>query len=93
MMVATIASTATSSMPVPSRGWLNDPYTLGHRSLERARIYVKWMSIRRGLVRRLNERDSSAAMSPAARLRRISSNALHVVRQIRPLWTAHAGTH
>jgi hypothetical protein len=31
-----------------------------------ARFYVKWMSIRRGLVRRLNERDRSA-MAPAAR--------------------------
>src|SRR6202158_5589612 len=30
------------------------------------------MSIRRGLVRRHNERDSSAAMTPAARLRRKS---------------------
>src|SRR5260370_31070405 len=36
------------------------------------RFYTKRMSIRSGLVRRPNWRDSSAAMAPAARLRRSS---------------------
>src|SRR4029077_10667815 len=37
-----------------------------------AGFYTMRMSIRRGLVRRPNERDSSAAMAPTARLRRSS---------------------
>ena len=37
---------------------------------EWAQFYIKRMSIRRGLVRRLNKRDGSAAMAPAARPRR-----------------------
>src|SRR5882724_7844556 len=56
-------------------------------------FYSKPMSIRGGLVRRLNWRDSSAAMAPAARLKKELSDALHVLGQIRPLRTTDAGAH